>query len=65
MQLISFYANKSTNLSLQERRPPEPHLFGKVTITEFSNNEKRRGDFEKLFHLSTYMTMHNQIQLTI
>lgn len=46
-----FYANKSTNLSLQERRPSEPHSFGKVTITEFSNNEKRRGDFEKVIPL--------------
>ena len=44
-----FYANKSTNLSLQERRPSEPHSFGKVTITEFSNNEKRRGTLRKLF----------------
>ena len=34
-----FIANKSTNLKLQERRPAEPHSFGKVTITEFSNNE--------------------------
>lgn len=46
-----FFANKSTNLSLQERRPPESHSFGKVTITEFSNNEKRRGDFEKVIPL--------------
>ena len=46
-----FIANKSTNLKLQERRPAEPHSFGKVTITEFSNNEKRRGDFEKVIPL--------------
>ena len=36
---------------LEERRPAEPHSFGKVTITEFSNNEKRRGDFEKVIPL--------------
>ena len=50
-QLTSFIANKSTNLKLEERRPAEPHSFGKVTITEFSNNEKRRGDFEKVIPL--------------
>ena len=38
-----FYeANSVTNLELSERKPPEAHSFGKVTITEFSNNEKRR-----------------------
>ena len=59
-----FYWNKSTNLKLEERRPAEPHSFGKVTITEFSNNEKRRETLRKLSHLSTYTTMHNQTQLT-
>ncbi|UUY59921.1 phage portal protein [Staphylococcus epidermidis] len=47
-----FYeANSVTNLELSERKPPEAHSFGKVTITEFSNNEKRRGDFEKVIPL--------------
>ena len=46
-----FVANTSTNLKLTERKPPEAHSFGKVTITEFSNNEKRRGDFEKVIPL--------------
>ena len=46
-----FIANKSTNLKLEERRLSEAHSFGKVTITEFSNNEKRRGDFEKVIPL--------------
>jgi SPP1 family phage portal protein len=46
-----FVASKSTNLKISERKPPELHSFGKVTITEFSNNEKRRGDFEKVIPL--------------
>lgn len=46
-----FVGSKSTNLKITERKPPEPHSFGKVTITEFSNNEKRRGDFEKVIPL--------------
>lgn len=46
-----FVANSVTNLELSERKPPEAHSFGKVTITEFSNNEKRRGDFEKVIPL--------------
>lgn len=47
-----FYeANSVTNLELSERKPPEAHSFGRVTITEFSNNEKRRGDFEKVIPL--------------
>ncbi|MBE7347111.1 phage portal protein [Staphylococcus epidermidis] len=44
-------ANSVTNLELSERKPPEAHSFGRVTITEFSNNEKRRGDFEKVIPL--------------
>ena len=59
-----FIANKSTNLKLEERRPAEPHSFGKVTITEFSNNESVVETLRKLSHLSTYTTMHNQTQLT-
>lgn len=51
-QATYFYeANSVTNLELSERKPPEAHSFGKVTITEFSNNEKRRGDFEKVIPL--------------
>lgn len=46
-----FVGSKSTNLKISERKPPELHSFGKVTITEFSNNEKRRGDFEKVIPL--------------
>lgn len=46
-----FVGSKSTNLKITERKPPELHSFGKVTITEFSNNEKRRGDFEKVIPL--------------
>lgn len=46
-----FVASKSTNLKISERKPPELHSFGKVTVTEFSNNEKRRGDFEKVIPL--------------
>ena len=47
-----FYeANSVTNLELSVRKPPEAHSFGRVTITEFSNNEKRRGDFEKVIPL--------------
>lgn len=47
-----FYTSHSvTNYELRERKPPEAHSFGKVTITEFSNNEKRRGDFEKVIPL--------------
>lgn len=46
-----FIANSVTNLKLTERKPPEAHSFSKVTITEFSNNEKRRGDFEKVIPL--------------
>lgn len=46
-----FVASKSTNLKITERKSPELHSFGKVTITEFSNNEKRRGDFEKVIPL--------------
>lgn len=46
-----FVASKSTNLKISERKPLELHSFGKVTITEFSNNEKRRGDFEKVIPL--------------
>ena len=46
-----YLANKVTNLELAERKPPEPHSFGRVTITEFMNNEKRRGDFEKVIPL--------------
>ena len=64
-QHISTRANSVTNLELSERKPPEAHSFGRVTITEFSNNEKRRGDFEKVIPLLTYMMKRNQIQLTI
>lgn len=46
-----FVGSKSTNLKITERKPLELHSFGKVTITEFSNNEKRRGDFEKVIPL--------------
>lgn len=46
-----FVGSKSTNLKITERKPPELHSFGKVTITEFNNNEKRRGDFEKVIPL--------------
>lgn len=46
-----FIASSTTNLKISERKPPELHSFGKVTITEFSNNEKRRGDFEKVIPL--------------
>ncbi|MCG1271886.1 phage portal protein [Staphylococcus epidermidis] len=46
-----FVGSKSTDLKISERKPPELHSFGKVTITEFSNNEKRRGDFEKVIPL--------------
>ena len=46
-----FVTSKSTNSKISERKPPELHSFGKVTITEFSNNEKRRGDFEKVIPL--------------
>ncbi|WP_073504366.1 phage portal protein [Staphylococcus succinus] len=47
-----FYrANTTTNLKLIERKPTERHLFGRVTITEFRNNEKRRGDFERVVPL--------------
>ena len=51
-QATYFYeANSVTNLELSERKSPEAHSFGRVTITEFSNNEKRRGDFEKVIPL--------------
>ncbi|MGU6738215.1 phage portal protein, partial [Salmonella enterica subsp. enterica serovar Dublin] len=51
-QATYFYeANSVTNLEVSERKPPEAHSFGRVTITEFSNNEKRRGDFEKVIPL--------------
>ncbi|WP_145461890.1 phage portal protein, partial [Staphylococcus saprophyticus] len=40
-----------TNFELSERKPSEPHSFNRVTITEFMNNEKRRGDFEKVIPL--------------
>lgn len=46
-----FLANEVTNLQLQERKPPEAHSFQRVTITEYKNNEKRRGDFEKVIPL--------------
>ncbi|MDW4049109.1 phage portal protein [Staphylococcus shinii] len=47
-----FYrANTTTNLRLEERKPAERHMFGRVTITEFRNNEKRRGDFERVVPL--------------
>lgn len=47
-----FYKGSSvTNIELSERKPSEPHSFNRVTITEFMNNEKRRGDFEKVIPL--------------
>ncbi|MDW4355195.1 phage portal protein [Staphylococcus saprophyticus] len=46
-----FLANEVTNLTLEERKPPEAHSFQRVTITEYKNNEKRRGDFEKAIPL--------------
>ena len=59
-----FIANSVTNLKLTERKPPEAHSFGRVTITEFSNNEKRRGDFEKSYRSLTYTMKRSQTQLT-
>ena len=65
-QATYFYeANSVTNLELSERKPPEAHSFGKVTITEFSNNENVEETLRRLFPLLTYMMRHNQIQLTI
>ncbi|MEL1199037.1 phage portal protein, partial [Staphylococcus epidermidis] len=46
-----FVENSVTNLELSARNPPEAHSLGKVTITVFRNNEKRRGDFEKVIPL--------------
>lgn len=46
-----YLANQVTNLQLVERKPAESHSFQRVTITEYKNNEKRRGDFEKVIPL--------------
>lgn len=46
-----YTANSATNLELIERKQTEQHMFGRVPITEFRNNEKRRGDFEKVVSL--------------
>lgn len=46
-----FKTSKTKAMKLEERESPEPHLFGKVTITEYRNNERRRGDFEKVVSL--------------
>lgn len=46
-----YLANQVTNYQLSERKPPEAHSFQRVTITEYKNNEKRRGDFEKVIPL--------------
>lgn len=42
---------KSNAFKLTERDVPEPHAFERVTITELRNNERRRGDFEKVITL--------------
>ncbi|UXU53202.1 phage portal protein [Staphylococcus arlettae] len=72
-----FYrANVTTDLKLEERKPAERHMFGRVTITEFRNNEKRRGDFEKVVPLidlydnaqvdtANYMTDLNDAMLLV
>ncbi|MFI3545153.1 phage portal protein [Mammaliicoccus sciuri] len=39
------------DFKLYENKVPEPHLFDRVTITEFKNNERSRGDFEKVISL--------------
>ncbi|MCZ6903796.1 MAG: phage portal protein [Rickettsia endosymbiont of Ixodes persulcatus] len=46
-----YLANEVTKYQLSERKTPEAHSFQRVTITEYKNNEKRRGDFEKVIPL--------------
>lgn len=71
-----YKTTESANFELTERDKPEPHLFGYVTVTEYSNNENRQGDFEKVLTLidlydaaqsdiANYMTDINDAMLLI